>query len=281
MSIKNNTLNMEHYTEALKKLGISYLGATTQSAKLTYSYNHGWETYGVYLALATLARDEKHPYINLCPCSDMCRDFCLNKAGHNKAATLHATNNELSHIDKSRIKKTHLFYDNRELFMEILIHEIERYQRRAKKHGMGFAVRLNCTSDLSPEIYKYKGKNILEIFPNVQFYDYTKVPSRLALAEKYPNYDLTLSYDGTNEELCKEYLSKGGKVAVVFDVWENGKQILPTTWWGFDVEDANGTDTRFLNTPGTIMGLHYHKTSNDYVNGQYRPKETPFIVRSL
>lgn len=275
------TLN---YTKTMKDLGLSYIGATKQSTKLRYSYNNGWETYGVYLAPATLARDEKHPYINNCPFSQMCAKSCLNGAGQNKCSTLHLKGiNALSHIDRSRIKKTHLFYDNQELFMEIMICEIYRSINHAAKNNMGFAIRLNCTSDLSPERFVYKGKNILELFPNIQFYDYTKVPSHLALAERYPNYDITFSYDGTNWEECEKWLAKGGKVAVVFDLYGDNqrRQYLPQEWRGFKVIDANNYDMRFLDPKGTIMGLHYHRVANDYISGSYKPQDTPFVVRSL
>lgn len=270
-------------TKALKETGVSYLGATKQSAKLMYSYNNGVETYGVYLAPATLARDNNHKDINVCPCSQQCAESCLAGAGHNKVAILAQKGlGGLTNIDKARIKKTHLFYDDREKFMRILVSEIASAKARAEKNGKGFAVRLNCTSDLSPEIFKLDGKNILEIFPDVQFYDYTKVATRLGLINKYRNYDLTFSYDGTNEEICKQFLANGGKVAVVYDIYnENGKQTLPEKWWGYDVVDANGYDMRYLDPSSTIMGLHYHRVGKDYVNGEYKPRNTSFIVREI
>ena len=69
---------------------------------------------------------------------------------------------------------------------------------------VGFLYVFNGTSDLSPLVFKYQGKNILEWFPNVQFYDYTKVPSRYRLLSKYKNYDLTFSFDGHNWDKCEE-----------------------------------------------------------------------------
>lgn len=272
--------------KALKEENIAYLGNVKQSAKLMYSYNKGWATYGIYLAPATLARDEKHPYINVCPFSQQCAEHCLNGAGHNKCSTIHAHENgkKFSQIDSARIAKTHLFYDDREKFMKILIAELEQNKKKAERKGMNFACRLNCTSDLSLERFAINGKNILELYPNVQFYDYTKVPSRLALTEKYPNYHLTFSYDGSAEnwKVCEDYLKRGGQVAIVFDLYdENGKQYIPKTWRGYAVEDGNNDDVRFLNGKGVIIGLHYHRVANDYVNGKYQPKETSFIVREI
>lgn len=271
-------------TKALKEVGVSYLGATKQSAKLMYSYNNGVETYGVYLAPATLARDNKHPHINVCPCSEQCAESCLAGAGHNKVAMLAMKGiNGLTNIDKARVRKTHLFYDDREKFMRILVSEIASAKTRAEKKGMGFAVRLNCTSDLNPELFTLNGKNILQIFPDVQFYDYTKVPTRLDLINKYPNYFLTYSYDGTHfsEQVAKQFLANGGQVAVVYDVYdENGKQTLPKEWWGYEVKDCNGYDMRYLDG-NCVAGLHYHRVGKDYVNGEYKPRNTSFIVREV
>ena len=258
---------MESITSLRKKMGVSYLGGTTHSAKMRYSYENGTETYCVYLAPADMSG------FNVCPNSKFCKAFCLNNAGHNKADIL-SRGMEKSKINLSRIKKTKTFFENKELFMELLIQEIAKAQKHAQSKGMGFSVRLNGTSDLSPEDFVYQGKNILEWFPNVQFYDYTKVHTRFKLIEKYPNYDLTYSYNGYNWNACEHFLRMGGKVAVVFE------KELPTTFNGYEITDANGYDMRYLDKGGTIMGLHYHPTANDYVNGKYVRPNSKFIVNS-
>jgi hypothetical protein len=161
--------------------------------------------------------------------------------------------------------------------MEILIHEIESKRARAKRLGYGFSVRLNGTSDLSPILFKdpISGKNILEIFSDVQFYDYTKNPNRVKLMQKYPNYDITFSYDGYNWEDCEKFLNEGGKVAVVF---YSDKETLPKSFRGWNVVDANGYDMRYLDPKRSIMGLHYHKTANDYKSGKFVKPNTPFVI---
>jgi hypothetical protein len=46
-------------------------------------------------------------------------------------------------------------------------------------------VRLNGTSDIPFENIKFMdGKNIFELFPEIQFYDYTKIPNRKDIPEK-------------------------------------------------------------------------------------------------
>jgi hypothetical protein len=254
-------------TALRKNANVSYLGGVAKSAKMRYSYNNGTATYCLYLAPANMSGYE------VCPNSKHCRAFCLNGAGRNKGDIL-ARGFEESSINKSRIKKTKLFFENKELFMRLLIKEIERERMIAVRKGMEFSVRLNGTSDLSPEDFVLDGKNILEIFPDVQFYDYTKIPQRIALAKKYLNYDVTLSYNGYNNNICKSYLDNGGKVAVVFATKE-----MPKKFMGYNVENGNYDDLRYLNSPSTIIYLHYHPTANDYVNGKFVEPTTKFVVK--
>lgn len=265
------------YGKALKEIGVSYLGGVAKSVKMRLSYENGTMTYCLYLAPANMAgRLSDGREINVCPNSKYCKEFCLNGSGQNKCDEL-ARGTEGSHINRSRIKKTRLFYENRAKFMEILIHEITAKKARAERMGYDFSVRLNGTSDLSPLLFKdpESGKNILELFPNVTFYDYTKVFNRIKLMEKYPNYDITFSYDGHNWDECEKFLKNGGKVAVVFF---SDKERLPKKFRGWNVESGNEFDMRYLNSPQTIIGLHYHKTANDYKNGHFERPNTPFII---
>lgn len=258
------------YGKALRDLGISYLGSVAQSAKMRLSFENGTMTYCLYLAPWNMSGYQ------VCGYGKHCHEFCLNASGQNKCDEL-ARGVEGSLINRSRIKKTRLFYENRARFMEILIHEIESKKARAERMGYGFSVRLNGTSDLSPILFKdpISGKNILELFPNVQFYDYTKNPHRIELMKRYPNYDITFSYDGYNWDDCEKFLQNGGKVAVVF---YSDKERLPKKFKGYNVVDANGYDMRYLDPNKSIMGLHYHKTANDYKSGHFVRPKTPFVI---
>jgi hypothetical protein len=77
---------------------------------------------------------------------------------------------------------------------------------------------LNGTSDIQFEKIKLdNGKTIFEEFPEVQFYDYTKIPTRKV--EHIKNYHLTWSYSEANEkyaEYWQEALNRGMNVATVF-----------------------------------------------------------------
>lgn len=247
-----------------KELGISYLGGCN-SPKLVGSLERGVMTYGVYLAPRDISG------YNVCPNSDNCYKYCLNASGRNKLELL--AHGDGGPIQKSRIKKTRLFFEERPAFMRVLVHEMEQARKKAVDCGMTFAVRLNCTSDISPESFVLDGYNILRMYPDIQFYDYTKIPDRIRLAEKYGNYDLTFSYSGENWSDCEEVLKKGGRVAVVFD---GG---LPAEFRGYPVIDANGYDARFLDGGGIICGLAYKRVAGDYTHGKYRRPETTFVNR--
>ena len=267
-----NPVNMKRtsITAGLRQIGVSYLGGVSTSKKVQLSAAHSTLTYILYLAPANMSGYE------VCPLSEHCRQFCLNGSGHNKIDTLSGKNA----INNARVRKTRAFFEDRQLFMDVLIQEIEKARRLARKKRMKFAVRLNGTSDLSPLMFRDErtGKNILDIFPRVQFYDYTKVSSRFQLAARYKNYDLTFSFDGHNWDASERFLRQGGKVAVVF----RNQKRLPVSFKGWKVVDGNEYDMRYMDPPSSIVGLHYHVTANNYkmVDGHrtFIEPNTDFVI---
>ena len=271
---------MENFTykAGLEMMGVNYLGAIANSAKIKKSLTKGVMTYCVYLAPWKMAGVVNGKQINVCPNSDNCRDFCLNKSGRNKADIL-AHGEENSKVNQARIKKTRFFFEDRETFMQVLVSEIKRTKKYAESNGFGFSVRLNGTSDISPLAFRYMNKNILDIFPEVMFYDYSKRPHAIEESMAHKNYDITFSYDGSNLSYCLEFLRKGGNVAMVFFGDE-----LPKTFDGWEVIDGNLSDVRYMDKKGVIVGLHYHPTANDFYRDEtskrrkfHRPN-TNFVV---
>ena len=252
------------YDKTIKEVGVSYLGAVAQSAKLRHSLYHKVSTYGIYLASADLSG------FNVCPNSEYCKDNCLNGSGHNRIDRL----SKKGTIDRSRTIKTRLLFANKEVFMRIMIHEIEKERKKAENNGTFFSIRLNCTSDINPIAFTLNGKNILEIFPDIQFYDYTKVLNRIALAKKYSNYDITWSIDGSekNREIGLELLKNGGRVAVVY-----GENDMPKTWYGYECCNGDETDYRPSDI-APVCALKFKKTANNYVNGKFTLPNIAFIV---
>ena len=128
---------------------------------------------------------------------------------------------------------------------------------KAVKKNEGKAIvtiRLNGTSDLPFEKYRVfdnNTKNIFEMFPDVQFYDYTK--NYLRFDKVLPNnYHLTFSRSESNDTKAMELLKRGFNVAMVFDK-------LPTSYNGFEVINGDADDLRFLDKKNVIVGLKYKK----------------------
>ena len=199
--------------------------------------------------------------LNVCQfASDGCRASCLNTAGHGGIA-LDASG--LNNVQRARINRTRLFRYNRSLFNLLLVRAIESHIRSAVKHGLVPVVRLNGTSDLPWERLRLNdGRTVLETFPGVQFYDYTKNPRRAlehASGSMPANYQLTFSRSEINDADVQSVLAAGGNVATVFSVCSHKVTChcpLPETFDGRRVLNGDADDLRFLDpTGGHWVGL--------------------------
>jgi hypothetical protein len=251
---------------AKKQTGLSYLGSVASSSKIAKGLEYNEMTYILYLAPANQSGYE------VCPMrTPECTEACLTESGHNRIDV------KKNAINKARIAKTKLFFEQREFFMGWLVTEIEKAKAVAADKGMRFSVRLNGTSDIEPTLFKHNGKTLFQLFDDVIFYDYTKVSKRFRLLDKYTNYDLTYSFSGHNMFQCLDILSnKKGRVAMVFE----GK-VLPTEFMGYKVIDGDAYDMRYLDEQGVIVGLKFKKVRNkiDTANNKFIiPMDSPFSV---
>ena len=248
-------MNYLNRCNAKKLTGLNYLGSVNLTTKHAKAYDYDELTYSLYLAPAKMSGYEVCPKRN-----EECTSLCLNESGMNRIDVRKNT------INESRIKKTKLFFEEREFFVNWLIDEISITKKKAENLGYKFSVRLNNTSDISPELFYTtvdgKKKNLLEIFPDVQFYDYTKVYNRIKLTKKYPNYDLTFSFSGYNFEECIESLNNDVRVAVVF-------KKVPEKFWGYNVIDGDKYDMRYKDSTNVIVGLKF-KTVRNKIKEQYK-----------
>ena len=251
-------LDFATVSQAKKITGLSYIGGVSISQKHAKAETYNEHTYTIYLAPANSSGFE------VCPGRTAeCTRLCLNMSGRNKIGS-YTTDNK---IEKARIKKTQMLYENREFFVRWVIEEIKTAKANAEAKGFRFSVRLNNTSDISPEQFYIREngikKNLLELFPDVQFYDYTKVASRAGLAAKYPNYDLTYSFSGENLNTCLDMLAKNIRVAMVFE------PKLPETYLGYTVENGDLFDMRYLQPKNIIVGLKFKKVRNQVNNSKF------------
>jgi hypothetical protein len=166
--------------------------------------------------VSLLARPESNPKLakgrklgvmsaplHLAPADLSGYEVCAKRTDGCTAACLHTAGNP-AHMEgktRARIARTKLYFEDRAFFMSALISEVSALESKAQRAGMICGVRLNATSDIPFERVKIKhlGKtydNIMELFPDVQFYDYTKRPNRRNLP---PNYHLTFSLAEDND----------------------------------------------------------------------------------
>ena len=242
---------------AVRATGVNYLCSLSTTVKHQKSLKYGELTLSLYLAPADMSGYEVCPGRN-----EECSRLCLNQSGKN----IGPQKERGDFINQSRITKTRLFFEEREFFMDWLIFEVEAAKRKAVRMTHKLSIRLNNTSDISPLLFTRNGKNILEMYPEIQFYEYTKVPSRVKLMERYPNYDVTFSYTGYNLEICKQMLENNTRVAVVF-------KKVPKVWEGYHVIDGDAYDMRYKDDKKVIVGLKY-KVNRNKLN-----PEAKFVVQ--
>jgi hypothetical protein len=225
---------------------------TTANAKIRKGEKIGFRTFGIHLAPASLSG------FNVCKdASAGCAAACLNTAGMGA----------FSNVQNSRIEKTRLFFKDKAVFLSQLIKEITAAVKSAEKQNLTAVFRLNLTSDLPWEKIKLNGQSVFDLFPSVQFYDYTKSPERMTAfltGEMPQNYHLTFSKSETNGAIAESILKSGGNVAMVF------RKSLPSKWLGVDVVNGDETDLRFLDGAGKIVGL--------VEKGKAKKDESGFVI---
>jgi hypothetical protein len=222
---------------------------STANPKIQKGTKMGYLSFILHLAPADLSGRETCPKR-----TPGCTAACLNTAGRGGMFKRGETTNM---IQKARIRKTQYFFNDRANFMADLVSDINKAVRFAERKGLTPVFRLNGTSDLSWEKYTIHDKTIFELFPNVQFYDYTKVLGRKV--KHIPNYHLTFSKADGNDADVAEALLQGMSVVAVYDKIPAG------------VPSADETDLRFLDPKGTMLGLK--------AKGRAKKDYSGFVIR--
>jgi len=185
----------------------------------------------------------------VCAMADGCELPCLNLAGR---GGMFKKGEHTNKIQQARIRKTRQFFENREWFMARIVQEVQNTIKYALKLNLIPVFRLNGTSDLPWEKFRVTVngvdyRNIMEAFPQIQFYDYTKVYGRKVPA----NYHITFSRSAHNEINVVKAIHASMNVAVVFD----NTKPMPETFLGKIVINGDTTDLRFLDQKDVIVGL--------------------------
>lgn len=234
---------------------------STGNPKVLKGQKQGYMTFILHLAPASVSG------YNTCPkATTGCRASCLNTAGR---GGMFKKGENTNVIQKARIRKTVMFFENRTEFMSDLVKDIILGIKQAEKKGFIPAFRLNGTSDIAFEKYSVtvngvEYDNIFLAFPEVTFYDYTAILGRKV---NIPNYSLTFSAkDGNDSDVIKA-VKQGYNIATVFGVKKT--EALPLSYFGLPVFNGDESDLRFLDPKGVVVGL--------YAKGKAKKDTTGFV----
>lgn len=225
-----------------ESVGVRYRSAmkllTMANGKLPKGESLGFLSGVLYLMPHTAGGGR----VSLCPMSTLdCRAMCLASAG-------------LSGLPKqigAKMRRTQMFNNERERFLDLLLGDIAKLKRIAAEEGMKPALRLNGSSDVMWE----------KIVPGwaglgLQRYDYTKI--RLEHREVDPGYRLVFSYESEKDAgRALDYMAAGHSVAAVVpeDLKHRALRMNDPQRMGFTVVDGDEADCRFLDPPGSLVLL--------------------------
>ena len=233
-----------------------------QDSKTIKGLEKGYLTGIMYLAPHTLGGK------NICPFAKAagCIDACLNTAGRGI----------FNNVQQARLNRTKLFHSDINAFMLKLAIEIEALEKTAIKNGLIPVIRLNGLSDIKWENIRFeyefihnkiRAVTIFELFPDIQFYDYTKNPNRDQLPK---NYDLTFSYSNKPEfqKFNEIAIKKGMRLSAVFS-----DKNLPAYFMNREVLNGDESDLTFLAPKNSILGL--------YAKGKAKKDTGGFIIKTI
>jgi hypothetical protein len=235
---------------------------STGNPKVLKGLVQGYNTYILHLAPANLSG-----YETCAKRTTGCTAACLNLAGRGGMFKKGETTNV---IQQARIRKTKMFFENRVDFMATLVKDIELGIKQSARLNLIPVFRLNGTSDLAFEKYEVVRngqlfRNIFTAFPEVTFYDYTRILGRKVA--NIANYSLTFSAADGNDIDVMKAIAQGYNVATVFGLKKT--EAMPETYMGLPVFNGDESDLRFLDPKGVIVGL--------YAKGKAKKDTTGFV----
>lgn len=217
---------------------------TTRQYKLDKSIPYGWKTVGLNLSPASEAADVLGTTLpTMCAMAGACAAGCLAKTGMNV----------FPQSVKARAERTKQWVRDPMTFVSTVLAELDMAHAKATRGGMQFAMRPNLLSDQRKLAIK-----LATARPNVQFYDYTKLPMGFAVLPH--NYHLTYSVsERTTPATLANYLVSGINPAIVFDTPRDTPLPSHYTVLGrkMPVIDGDAHDKRFKDPVGVVVGLRW------------------------
>jgi len=174
-----------------------------------------------------------------------CRHFCLNTTGRGA----------FTKVQQARLERTQLYFNDRQAFLAQIRKEIRTFIRRCTRKKLTPSIRLNGTSDIP---WERVDPNLFQEFPDLQFYDYTKLERRmLKYLDGYlpANYHLTFSRTESNDSFCNIVLRHGGSVAAIVE--PGAYHYIPSILYtpGVTTLDGDEYDQRFLDPDNSLVIL--------------------------
>lgn len=236
---------------------------------LTYD---GQSVSSLGLGLASAQKINDKQKLTSCPQSAICEDLCLGEtSGQNM---LYGGIGQFRSGPRlSQYLKTEAMVLHPEEFTTALMAEIDSFRVRSAKENYKSAIRLNVTSDFVPKILE----PIISAFPDVMFYDYTKMNTDVIATNHHLTYSSTGASQVVNGETIinpesnwprmVQRMRNGQNVAMAF----TGRNDMPdfvqdeVSGERFQVWNGDNYDARFLDpkpgepgntlNKGMIIGL--------------------------
>lgn len=222
------------------------------NAKTVKGNKKGFKTAILYMAPANMSG------VNLCAAAFLakCVGACLFTAGRGG----------MTSVAMARLRKALFFLQYQAEALAMIKRELASFEAKAQREGWTLLVRLNGTTDIRWENY-----GIMQAFPNVQFYDYTKIANRKNVPA---NYDLTFSYSGVAAyaPFVRIAANAGQRIAVVFRSRDIVEAMMANgdTFMGLTLVDGDDTDIRHIEPQGVVVAL--------YAKGKGKLDQSGFVV---
>ena len=200
------------------------------------------------------------PNIQLCPMQVIagCKEPCLESSGRGN----------FDNVKKSRQAKTDWYKSDRAGFIAQLKKELTNFVKLCKKNDVEPYIRLNVISDVQWELAT--NGSIPQSFPEINFFDYTKVAKRLTKMPR--NYKLMFSYSKAPKYQGQVQMAL--KTDVPMSVVFYGP--FPKTFMGKDVVDGDQSDILNLDQRGKVIGLKYKVAKGKGID----PADHIFVVNT-
>ena len=208
-----------------------------------------YDTYVMYLQPA-----DKIAIKTLCSFATKagCKEPCLIDSGQLGMTT----------GQNAATKRTILMLLRPDYFKARILSEIDKAERKALKTGIPALFRLNGTSDIDfSDIYKAR--------PNSQFYDYSKLLSRVR-KNTLANYDLTFSgsmYSKQSRAALRKAVTARHRIAVAFNtkLIASDALAIPDSMANFDKTDLRHLDNKVI---GALTRKGSNKKQRAYDDNQ-------------